>query len=396
MPRVSPRPVGPSRFTRRLALRAVVGLVVGGSAAVAAWGLDRLAGLTLPLASGTAQPLLAAFIGSVLTIAVFALWMRTVVVGLTSSEVSARVLSVYLDDRFQERVLGVMVGLFAYLVTAAALLPSDAQRIPAVTALLALVTVVAALIGILLAMRDAVSALSLPSVIRTLADGVLSLLERAPTPNDASADPRGEGLVPRHIVASRELGWVQAIDHTALLDELGPGGTLDLRVDVGDFVAGGEPLCRLDAAIDEEAADRVRDAFTLSRVRSTQRDLAYAIQQLVDIAETAMAPHSSDTSTAYEALVHLRAVLHALIRRGTASCCIEGDDGRWVVSSAAWSTVDHLEAVFGRLQAAAGDPISAWRVRQTIDALTATAEEVGDEASAAALRRLRGPEEGEA
>src|SRR5690606_32786749 len=89
------------------------------------------------------------------------------------------------------------------------------------------------------------------------------------------------------------------------------------------------------------------------------------------------------------ALVHLRAVLHVLIRRGTASGCLEGDDGRWVISSAAWSTVDHLEGVFGRLQAAVGDPTAADQVRRTIDALVRTAEEVGDEASVSALQRLR-------
>jgi uncharacterized membrane protein len=367
----------------------VAGLAVGALAAAAARGLDHLTGLTLPLASGTAQSLLTAFVGSVLTIAVFALWMRTVVVGLTSSEVSARVLAAYLDDRFQQQVLGVMVGLFAYLVGATALLPSDAPRTPAVLAGLAVLSVVAVLVGILLAMRDAVASLSLPSVIRTLADGVLDLLEREPEPNDAAPDPRGEHLEVRCVVASRRLGWVQTVDYEALLRVLGPGGTLALQVDVGDFVVAGEPLCHLDVEVDEDTQDRARAAFEVARMRSTRRDLAYAIQQLVDVAEVAMAPHSSDTSTAHEALVHLRAVLDVLIRRGTASCCIEGDDGRWLVSSAAWSTVDHLEAVFGRLQAAVGDPAFRGQVRSTLEALITTADEVGDRASGTVLRRMR-------
>ena len=389
MTRDASDPSGPTRFAGHLAARAVAGLAVGALAAAAARGLDHLTGLTLPLASGTAQSLLTAFVGSVLTIAVFALWMRTVVVGLTSSEVSARVLAAYLDDRFQQQVLGVMVGLFAYLVGATALLPSDAPRTPAVLAGLAVLSVVAVLVGILLAMRDAVASLSLPSVIRTLADGVLDLLEREPEPNDAAPDPRGEHLEVRCVVASRRLGWVQTVDYEALLRVLGPGGTLALQVDVGDFVVAGEPLCHLDVEVDEDTQDRARAAFEVARMRSTRRDLAYAIQQLVDVAEVAMAPHSSDTSTAHEALVHLRAVLDVLIRRGTASCCIEGDDGRWLVSSAAWSTVDHLEAVFGRLQAAVGDPAFRGQVRSTLEALITTADEVGDRASGTVLRRMR-------
>ncbi|MEX2504689.1 MAG: DUF2254 family protein, partial [Egicoccus sp.] len=152
--------------------------------------------------------------------------------------------------------------------------------------------------------------------------------------------------------------------------------------------ADGEPLCRLDGDADEETQNRIRAAFTVTRVRSTRHDLAYAVQQLVDVVESAVAPHSSDTSIAYEALMHLRGVLHVLIRRGTASGCLEGDDGRWVVSSAAWSTVDHLEAVFGRLQAAVDDPAFHWRVHQTTQALLRTAEEIVDDASSTTLRRL--------
>lgn len=380
---------GSPRLAGSLAVRGLVGLVAGALAAGAAFGLDQWLGLTLPLAPNTTRSLLTAFVGSVLTIAVFALWMRTVVVGLTASEVSARVLSAYLDDASQQQILGVMVGLFAYLVTATSLLPAEASRTPAVTAVGAVLIVVAALIGILLAMRDAVASLSLPSVIRTLADGVLDLLDEEPEPNDAAPDGRAERLDVRCVVNSRDLGWVQDIDYADLLDVLGPGQTVDLRVDVGDFVAAGEPLCRTDAELDGDAQARVRDAFRLTRVRSTHRDLAYAIQQLVDVAENAMAPHSSDTSTAYEALAHLRAVLHVLIRRGTASCCLAGADDRWVVSSAAWTTVDHLEAVFGRLHVAVNDPAIAGRVRGTIDALIETADEVGDDGSSRSLQRLR-------
>lgn len=391
MRRVVHGPNANSRFAARLAVRSLAGLVVGVAAVGAAWGLDRLVGARVPLAPQTAQALLGTLIGSVVTIAVFALWMRTVVVGLASGQVSARVLSAYLDDHFQQRVLGVMVGLFVYLVGAAALLPTQGRESPAVLVTLAVLVVVAALIGILLAMRDAVASLALPSVVRTLTDGVVALLEQPPEPNDTPPCPPGGQFDTRAVVASRDLGWVQSIDYEALLDALRPGEIVDLQVDVGDFVAGGEPLCHLDATVDDDTEADIRDAFRLSRVRSTEHDLSYAIQQLVDVAESAMAPHSSDTSTAYEALVHLRAVLHVLIRRGTASCCLEGEEGRWVVSSAAWSTVDHLEEVFGRLKAAVDDPSFDRQVRHTIDALIRTAEEVGDDASTAALRRLRDP-----
>lgn len=375
-------------FTLLLALRSAAGLAAGILAALGVWTLDRRLALSLPLSPDTAHALLIAFVGGVLTIAVFALWMRTVVVGLASGQVSSRVVAAYLDDQFQQRVMGVMVALLAYLVTVTVLLRAQGDRSPALSTTLSVAVVVAALIGILLAMRNAVSTLSMPNVVRTLADHVLALLEREPWPND----PRPADGLPAPasgVLRSRQLGWVQWIDYDRLLGALPDGATCELQVAIGEFVAVGEQIARLDVEPDERTFAELRDAFVLERVRSTRNDLAYAIQQLIDVAEHAMAPHSADTSTAHEALMHLRAVLHVLIRRGTATGCRAGPNGASVVSATSWSTVDHLEHVFTRLEQTTPDGSFERELVRTLASLARTADEVGDRDSAACLQRLR-------
>ncbi|MFA9430956.1 DUF2254 family protein [Egicoccus sp. AB-alg2] len=377
-------------FAAELALRSAVGLVVGTAAGTAIWFGDRLLGLLVPLSPQTAQALLGAFVGGVLTIAVFALWMRTVVVGLASGQVSSRVLAAYLDDRFQRQIIGAMVAAFAYLVTATVLLPDEGDGVPLVTSVVSVAVVVAALIGVLLAMRNAVTSLSMPSVIRTLTDQVLNLLERDPRPNDAPPSQIPAPASEDAVIRSRSLGWVQDIDHEAVMEALPDGVTLVVEADVGEFIAIGERVAYVDRDVEPVVLDDLRAAFTLARTRSTDCDLAYAIQQLVDVAAHAMAPHSADTSTAHEALVHLRAVLHTLIRRGTASGCRHGERDQRIVSVAAWSVADHLDAVFGRLRLrSTADPAAGSALLRTFEGLEVTAREVGDETSVEVLHRHR-------
>jgi uncharacterized membrane protein len=245
---------------------------------------------------------------------------------------------------------------------------------------------------LLLAMRHAVNSLSPPDVIRSLADAAFAVLARRPAPDDPAPmvppDPAGWWAL-----RSPSLGWVQELDHDALLEAIPPGTTVSLQVSVGEFVAVDEPLAYLGRGSrgegvepDEDAITALQDAIGVARIRDAHDDLAFAVQQLVDVAQHAVAPGSLDTSTAYEALVHLRAVLHELLRHGIASGCRTGEDGRQVISAAAWQPADHLVAAFERLRGgAARDPTSARHVARTIRSLRRTALEVGDQRSAAVL-----------
>jgi uncharacterized membrane protein len=378
-----------SRTASTLAVRSLAGLAAGAVLAGAAATADQATGWRLPLSSASATPLAATLVGALLTIAVFTLWMRTVVVGLASAQLSPRVLSSYLDDRFQRTVTGWMVAAITCTTILAARLPRESEDVPAISTVLVLLVVIAALAALLLAMRHAVNSLSPPEVIRRLADTAFARLERQAAPDDPgpAATPDPAGWWP---LRSDTLGWVQDLDHDALLAAVPPRTTVLLEVAVGEFVAVGEPLACLElpaahgaardgegpAEVDERA---LLDAITIARTRDARDDLAFAVQQLVDVAQHAVAPSSLDTSTAHEALVHLRAVLQELLRHGTATGCKDGDEGRRVVSSAAWRPADHLVAVFERLRGGASqDPTSARHLARTLAMLRATAEEVGD------------------
>jgi uncharacterized membrane protein len=371
----------------------VLALVVGWALAALALVLDRVTGLVLPVELAGARAILGSLTGAILTIAVFAVWMRTVVVGLAAAHVSPRVVSSYLDDDFQRRMTGWMVAGFGYVLGVLAFLPGtpdgDDHGIAAISTVLAVVVVVVALVAILFAIRHAVASLSLSALVRALADRCFEAMRVPDRPDDeVPADLPNAGAV--HTVTSDAMGWIQAVDYPRILEVLPRGTVLTLRSSIGEFVAPTDAVAVASRELDAEADHVILSALTVESTRRSELDVAFAIQQLVDVAQHATTPSSNDTSTADEALVHIRAVMQELLRNGKFSGCLAGSDGRAVVTPAIWDPAHHLEVAFERLRAgAARMPVTFDRLLDTMDALTATAREVGDESSLAVLARQR-------
>lgn len=377
------------RFSDVVALRALAGSLGGAAVAIGTLPLDRTFALGSWLPVENVRIVLGALIGGVLTIAVFALWMRTIVVGLAASEVSPRVVSGYLDDGFQRAVTGWMAGGFSYLVVVALALPADGSVTPIVSLAISGVIAVAALVALLVAMRHAVTSLTPPHLIRELTDRAFEQLRTTWPPDDPLPTELPDPADLTELRTDR-MGWIREVDLTAIAERQPPGGTSLLAVAVGEFVAPGEIVAHLDPRIEEEDARAVAAAIDVARTRDTEADLAFAIQQLVDVVQHAIGPNSNDTSTAHEALVHLRAVLHEVIRRGPTTACRAAGDERRVVHTAAWQPDDHLRAAVERLPSlGTGDPVATRSLHRTLELLERTVEEVGDEASHAVVENAR-------
>lgn len=369
------------RFAFRLGSRAVGGALVGVLGAALTLWLDREAGLSLPFPPSNSQALLGTLVGAMITITVFVLWMRMVVVGLASGQASPRVLTGYLDDAFQRNLTAWMVAGFSYLTAVTVAMPfhPDGQGIPAVSSVMSLLVVLAALSTVLMAMHNATSSLSMPQIVRSLADRAFDVMGAQHSSGEPPPSTAGGAMT---MLRAPRMGWVQWIEHEAIMDHLPPGTVLTVDVNVSDFVAEDEPVAWADADLADDAATAILRSFTIVPARASEYDLAYAVQQLVDVAEHAMTPSSVDTSTAYEALVHLRAVFHRLLHRGTATGSVRGEDGRWIVARRAWEPADHLRAAFQRLVTGGSqDPTTAAHLRATLTVLERTAHEVGDAAS---------------
>lgn len=378
---------GRRRAAGQLAVRTAVGAAGGTATALAVARLDDALGATLPVAIDHAQVLLGTLVGATITVVVFALWMRTVVVGLLSDQVSPRIVTGYLDDGYQRLLIAIGVGFVTFLAVATLTLPDldAAAGAPAVTTVLGVAGTAAAVAAVLWSVQVAVRDLSLPNVIRQVADDALQILhQHADADHEPPDHPVGEAI---ESLTADTMGWITHVDRSELLAAVPAGATVTLEADVGDFVATHQIVARVDQQLDDDAREAVLDAIELGRTRSPRHDLAFAIQPLVDIAEHAMGATSNDTSTAHEALVHLRAVLHEVLLRGPVSGWWTDGDDRWLRSTRVREPIDHVTTAIDRLAAAVSTGPMRADLGEAIEHLRRTAAGVGDDRAEEQLER---------
>jgi uncharacterized membrane protein len=377
-----------ARSFRDLASRAAVGATAGIVVASAALTIDGALGWSLPFAADRVQDLLIALTAASLTIAVFALWMRSIVVGLVSGVFHARTLSTFLDDGFQQAIAGWMVGAFSLLVTVTVASPSaEEAAAPPIATLLALTTVVAALLGILLAVRHASERLDTSDLVHQLADRGLKILEETAALSDDPA-PEHQHEAVRSIDTDR-LGWVRRVDRRALVAALPEGANAQLLTTPGSFVAPGQTLLTVDTAVDEPTADALRATIEVGRARDPASDLGYSIDELTDVVRQAAGP-GNDVGTAREALLYLEALLGRVIDRGLPTGHLR-DGTRSLTAPSQPTAADHVARAAERLRGTGpSDPVTARSISDMLDRLAGRAADHGDHRAAAALDHVTG------
>ncbi len=346
-----------------IAMSMGVALVAGLCLGLAAMAVDTTWLSPPPVRLGTvegARVLLGSLTAGMITVAVFGLWMRTVVVGLMAAHFSPRTLLIFLDDRFQRLLLAVMSAGAVAVMVMLLRLPADGQAsAPLVSTFLAILIGLAGLACMLLAIQHATRSLSLPELVSRLADDALRVLNQFPEARFELAEVPPPGT-PQHRILGTGAGWVTGIDVDQMLKALPAGGVIHLRCRIGQFITSRRPVAIVSSIADSEVDfDVIADAVNLARTRSPDMDLAFSVSQLVDVGTFALQARS-DTSTAHEVLVHLEDVLEEVVDRGLPRLHDRDEEGRCVYDEVGWDAVDLVQLCVERLRdTACQDPEAA-------------------------------------
>ena len=367
------------RFLARSGAQAVLAGAFGIVLALLVSAADRAAGLTLPAVIDTAEVLLSALVSAMVTLAVFTLWMRSIVAGLASSQVSPRIVSSYLDDRFQRRLLVGMSTAITFTITILLGLPVDRQsQAPALSVGAAVLTVILGLVMVLMALRQGVYSLAPPRIVHALAEQARGSIATDGVPDDRWPEdlPRIPSQA-RTRIAAQQMGWLVDVDHARLMEVLPERAHLGLYVDVGAFVGVGDVLAVCDVELPVAVEDSIRRCLVIDSARSPDTDLGFALQQLRDLAQQALGSRQQDTSTALEALLYLRAVLGELIAQHEPTGDALGPDGRAMTSAGRRRVHHHVrETLEPLVYLASQDPLAAPDVRTMLDDLRSETESV--------------------
>ena len=292
---------------------------------------ERLGRLAFGAGPDGAREVLSAITTSMITFTGLVFSITIVVLQLTSSQFSPRVLRTFLRDKQTQLSLGVFVATFVYAVMVLRTVDSsdDAAFVPAVATtvgVLLLLVSVGVFVGYI---HHIATAIQVSSLIRAVGDETRAAIERRmPVDDRPRPAPPALDRPPSRHVASPTYGVVTSVDEQALVDAARSAGVvLVLRAELGQFVPEGAPLLDVhgDGPLDDRAVTR---CVQLGKDRTMEHDVAFGFRQLVDVAERALSPGINDPTTAVQALDELHDLLRRLATRPLPTG-VHGDaDGR--------------------------------------------------------------------
>ena len=265
-----------------------------------------------------AREVLSAISTSMITFTGLVFSITIVVLQLTSSQFSPRVLRTFLRDRLTQFALGTFVATFVYSVTVLRTVTSgETAFVPALSTTVGLGLLLLS-VGMFVAyIHHIATSIQVSSIMTAIGAETRETLERRYPSGAEELTPRPTappGTATDPIPAPR-MGVVTQIDIDRLVTLACSGDVvLRTRVRLGDFVAEGAPLVEvLGTGVVEAKA--VSAAITVAKDRTMQQDVAFGFRQLVDIAERALSPGINDPTTAVQALDQLHDLLRRLAAR---------------------------------------------------------------------------------
>ena len=289
-----------------------------------------------------ARATLQAIAGSVITVAGVVFSITIVALQLTSTQFSPRVLRNFLRDRPNQLVLGTFMGTFTYcLLVLRTIRSEDEQRgdafVPNLAITGALLLAFLSLAMLIYFIHHISVRIQVTSIVGSVARDTLETIRHVagwsepdpkrgwlPMPAGSSAPPPPSGAIPASeagpgavLLRARESGNLQLVHLEGLVDHAKTtGGRYRLLIAPGAWVQDHAAIASFTpadrAAADVERHEReVADALAVANERSSRQDVAFGIQQLVDIGIKALSPSVNDPTTAMACIDRLVEVLVA-------------------------------------------------------------------------------------
>ncbi len=320
---------------------------------------DRVDGIPTGLTAtvDSARNVLSVVAGATLAFAGVAFSVSLLLISLASSQFSPRVVHGLFRDPFNTRVMGIVVGTFTYclVVMRAVRGPLDDGEtavVPSISILLAVVLGIVSILSIVAFIDHAAHSMDVSKILhRVTADSIERVRADWPETSEPQAEvdaPLGEGFP---ILLDRR-GWIQHVDHQALLEGLERGAFMRVDAAAGRYAIPGTPLATIwpAPAEPEPATVQALRAIVVGETRTMQQDLAFGVRQLVDVALKALSPGVNDPTTAQDAMFHLGAVLREILAHPAPPRVIRGDDERVLLLSQALTHEELVDLSFDEVR----------------------------------------------
>ena len=275
-----------------------------------------------------ARAVLGAIASSMISLTALVFSITVVVLQLTSSQFSPRILRTFLQDRVSQVALGVFVATFAFAMTVLRAVhggDGEGRFVPQVATTVAFALVLVSLGVFIWYIQHITNAIRAANILAAVGRETRAVLEDEYPSDRAHVEPQ-LGPVRQHICAD-EPGVVSSIDISRLVKLAQRADVLIEMVPcIGTFLPEGTEVfeIRLPA---ERAGTGEADSFqrlddrdvlslvTFSVERTLRQDTAYGFRQLADVAERVLSPSTNDHTTAIQAVDQLHDLFRRLVSR---------------------------------------------------------------------------------
>ena len=282
---------------------------------------------------GEIRSMLISIAGTILATAGVVFTLLTLPLSTVAAQYGSRLLRVFLGDRTTQLVLGIFVAAFVYCLAAALSIPPAQVNPdgPQVTATVGLFLMLASFSSLILLVQHISIMLQAPNIAAAagteLRDVILAERPDTVGPEDGQ---QGEPEVlssslfeqEGYPITAKRGGYIQYIDPEIILP-LAREHDLVIRIDhkLDHIVWQGAEVALVWPAskVDPELELQIRNAFRIGNVRTPTQDVAYAVNQLVEMAVRAMSPAINDPFTAMICLDYIGEGLAMFLKQGERS-----------------------------------------------------------------------------
>ena len=374
--------------------------------AIGSVSLDRslgggwMQGLALAWSGGAegARSVLSVIAASTMTVVSIVFSITINVLAQTSAHYGPRVLRNFTRDRRNQFVLGAFIAafLFSLLVLRTVRSEDGASFVPYLSVNIGIGLSLLSLAVLIFFIHHIATAIQADFLIARIGDECRLAVEKMfpDTPDEGSAPPSAPDPLPDSpgaMVRSDGVGYVQVVDHEALFAAARQSDTrVTILTHPGAFVSRGQPMARVTPAelLDDKLADALHNGFHIGDRRTPDQDLAYVLQELVEIAARALSPGINEPFTAVACIDQIGATLRSLAARSYPSPWRKDDRGavRLVTRSIAFP--EALELTLGMIRRYANGSADIYRaLLQTMDGLASFIRRTSDRD--ALLREVR-------
>lgn len=280
-----------------------------------------------------ARMIFATVAGSMITVAGVVFSITIVALSLATTQFGPRLLRNFMRDRSNQVVLGTFVATFVYCLLLLRTTHGDGEGevfVPESGLAVGMLLTLAGLGVFIYFVHHTADSIQAPTVAANVASELKGAIEKVFPEKMGHEKPEREGdvRVPEKLeregcpIIANSTGYLQAIDAQGLVEcACKHDVVVQVCVRPGEFVVAGDSIARIwpPRSNNDEANESIACCFIVGKHRTAEQDVAFPVQQLVDMALRALSPSLNDPHTAITCADHIGAGLCSLAERSIPS-----------------------------------------------------------------------------